>query len=193
MAAQIAAHPAEQSPKGLPGRETTPGADQGSFAARYSLPEQSAQGATELSPHPFATHYWKRVQRKQAISAPIARRRTSVLALTVTFGLVLIVTGGTSGYRWPRRTRRLSPFIQGRKQPRPQPRQNFEIQSRAFGRPFPVQFRFADVRGIIHRGSASPRKCRMPGPWADLNCPESKVGGQPLMSPQCHDDLVSRP
>jgi hypothetical protein len=141
MAAQIAAHPAEQSPKGLPGRETTPGADQGSFAARYSLPEQSAQGATELSPHPFATHYWKRVQRKQAISAPIARRRTSVLALTVTFGLVLIVTGGTSGYRWPRRTRRLSPFIQGRKQPRPQPRQNLKFKA---GRSV-VHFQFSFV------------------------------------------------
>ena len=32
--------------------------------------------------------------------APIARRRTSILALTATLGLVLIVTGGTLGYRW---------------------------------------------------------------------------------------------
>jgi hypothetical protein len=83
MAAQIAAHPAEQSPK--------------------ALPEQSAQEATKLSPDPYeaATHYWRRVQRKQAIRvAPIARRRTSILALTATLGLVLIVTGGTLGYRW---------------------------------------------------------------------------------------------
>src|SRR6266446_8203634 len=43
MAAEIAAHPAEQSPKGLPGRETTPGADRGSFLAQYSLSEESAQ------------------------------------------------------------------------------------------------------------------------------------------------------
>jgi hypothetical protein len=68
MAAEIAAHPAEQSPKGLPGRETTPGADRGSFLS--------------------------------ITVAPIARRRTSILALTATFGLVLIVTGGTLGYRW---------------------------------------------------------------------------------------------
>jgi hypothetical protein len=41
------------------------------------------------------------VQRKEAIKvAPIAKRRTSILALTATFGLVLIVTGGTLGYRW---------------------------------------------------------------------------------------------
>lgn len=32
--------------------------------------------------------------------APIAGRRTSVLALSATFGLVLIVTAGTLGYRW---------------------------------------------------------------------------------------------
>ena len=38
---------------------------------------------------------------KEAIRvAPIARRRTSILALTATLGLVLIVTGGTLGYRW---------------------------------------------------------------------------------------------
>ena len=40
-------------------------------------------------------------RRKGAIRiAPIARRPTSILALTATFGLVLIVTGGTLGYRW---------------------------------------------------------------------------------------------
>jgi SPOR domain len=32
--------------------------------------------------------------------APIARRRTSILAMTATLGLFLIVTGGTLGYRW---------------------------------------------------------------------------------------------
>jgi hypothetical protein len=38
---------------------------------------------------------------KEAIRvAPIARRRTSILALTATLGLVVIVTGGTLGYRW---------------------------------------------------------------------------------------------
>jgi SPOR domain len=38
---------------------------------------------------------------KEAIRVvPIARRRTSFVAVTATFGLVLIVTGGTLGYRW---------------------------------------------------------------------------------------------
>ena len=38
---------------------------------------------------------------KEAIRvAPIARRRTSILALTATLGLVVIITGGTLGYRW---------------------------------------------------------------------------------------------
>src|SRR4029077_13486786 len=32
--------------------------------------------------------------------APIARRRTSILALAAMLGLVVIVTGGTLGYRW---------------------------------------------------------------------------------------------
>jgi SPOR domain len=41
------------------------------------------------------------VRRKETIRVvPIARRRTSILALTATLGLVLIVTGGTLGYRW---------------------------------------------------------------------------------------------
>jgi hypothetical protein len=44
---------------------------------------------------------WQSVQRKEAIRVlPIASRRTSILALTATLGLVLIVTGGTLGYRW---------------------------------------------------------------------------------------------
>src|SRR5215475_12344517 len=79
MAAEIAAQviPAEQSPVG------EHGADRESLLAQY------------------AAQYWQSVQRKEAISvAPIARRRTSILALTATFGLVLIVTGGTLGYRW---------------------------------------------------------------------------------------------
>jgi hypothetical protein len=38
---------------------------------------------------------------KKAIRVvPIAGRRTSIIAVTATFGLVLIVTGGTLGYRW---------------------------------------------------------------------------------------------
>jgi hypothetical protein len=45
--------------------------------------------------------YYEAARRKEAISAAaIARRRTSILALTVTFGLVLIVGSGTLGYRW---------------------------------------------------------------------------------------------
>src|SRR3954466_16336089 len=40
-------------------------------------------------------------RRKGAIRvAPIAGRRTSILALTATLGLVVIVTGGTLEYRW---------------------------------------------------------------------------------------------
>ena len=52
--------------------------------------------------HPYApTQYWQSVQRKETIRVvPIARRRTSILALTATLGLVLIVAGGTLGYRW---------------------------------------------------------------------------------------------
>ena len=38
---------------------------------------------------------------KEAIRvAPIAGRRTSIVAVTATLGLALIVTGGTLGYRW---------------------------------------------------------------------------------------------
>src|SRR5262249_43354601 len=79
IAAEIAAQviPAEQIPVG------EHGADRGSLLAQY------------------AAQYWQSVQRKEAVKiAPIARRRTSILAQTVTFGLVLIVTGGTLGYRW---------------------------------------------------------------------------------------------
>src|SRR5215475_4566281 len=79
MAAEIAAQviPAEQSPLG------EHGADRGSLLAQY------------------AAQYWQSVQRKEAIKiAPIAKRRTSILALTATLGLVLIIAGGTLGYRW---------------------------------------------------------------------------------------------
>jgi len=59
--------------------------------------EQSSKG--EL-PGRETTHAADR--RKGAIRiAPIARRpSSSIIAVTATFGLVLIVTGGTLGYRW---------------------------------------------------------------------------------------------
>src|SRR5262249_31402110 len=54
-----------------------------------------------LHPYEAAAQYSQSVQHKEAIKAvPIARRRTSILALTTTLGLILIVTGGTLGYRW---------------------------------------------------------------------------------------------
>ena len=37
---------------------------------------------------------------KEAIRVAPTRRRASIIAVTATFGLVLIVTGGTLGYRW---------------------------------------------------------------------------------------------
>jgi SPOR domain len=69
--------------------------------------EIAAQGQPEvtepwpLHPYEAAAEYSQSVQHKEAIRVvPIARRRTSILALTATLGLVLIVTGGTLGYRW---------------------------------------------------------------------------------------------
>jgi hypothetical protein len=54
-----------------------------------------------LHPYEVAAQYSQSVQHKEASRiVPIARRRTSILALTATLGLVLIVTGGTLGYRW---------------------------------------------------------------------------------------------
>jgi SPOR domain len=54
-----------------------------------------------LHPYEAPTQYRQSVRRRETIRVvPIARRRTSILALTATFGLVLIVTGGTLGYRW---------------------------------------------------------------------------------------------
>jgi hypothetical protein len=57
---------------------------------------------TEPQPvHPYEAPNWQSVRRKETIRVvPIARRRTSILALTATLGLVLIVAGGTLGYRW---------------------------------------------------------------------------------------------
>jgi hypothetical protein len=49
-----------------------------------------------LHPYEAPTQYWQSVRR----NVPIARRRTSILALTATLGVVLIVAGGTLRYRW---------------------------------------------------------------------------------------------
>src|SRR5262245_6164420 len=80
--------------------------------ARYALldtmaAEIAAQGQPEvaerrpLHPYEAAAQYSQSVQHKEAIRVvPIVKRRTSILALTATLGLVLIVTGGTLGYRW---------------------------------------------------------------------------------------------
>ena len=58
--------------------------------------DQSPKG--KLPGHRETTHAADR--GKEAIRvAPIAGRRTSFVAVTATFGLVLIVTGGTLGYR----------------------------------------------------------------------------------------------
>src|SRR6516164_9591179 len=54
-----------------------------------------------LHPYEASTQYRQSVRRRETIRiVPIARRRTSILALTATLGLVLIVAGGTLGYRW---------------------------------------------------------------------------------------------
>src|SRR5262249_42538320 len=54
-----------------------------------------------LRPYEAPTQYRQSVRRKETIRVvPIARRRTSILTLTATLGLVLIVAGGTLGYRW---------------------------------------------------------------------------------------------
>ena len=63
------------------------------------LPAQADQSPKGELPGRETTHGADR--GKEAIRvAPIARRRTSILALTATLGLVVIVTGGTLGYRW---------------------------------------------------------------------------------------------
>src|SRR5262249_22827662 len=54
-----------------------------------------------LHPYEAPTRYRQSVRRKETIRVvPIARRRTSILTLAGTLGLVLIVTGGTLGHRW---------------------------------------------------------------------------------------------
>src|SRR5215471_7971656 len=54
-----------------------------------------------LHPYEPPTQYRQSVRRRETIRViPIARRRTSILALTATLGLVLVVAGGTLGYRW---------------------------------------------------------------------------------------------
>jgi hypothetical protein len=54
-----------------------------------------------LHPYEAPTQHRQSVRRRETIRViPIARRRTSILALTATLGLVLIVAGGTLGYRW---------------------------------------------------------------------------------------------
>ena len=54
-----------------------------------------------LHPYEAPTQYRQSVRRRDTIRVvPIAKPRTSILALAATLGLVLIVTGGTLGYRW---------------------------------------------------------------------------------------------
>src|SRR5215469_1243028 len=82
-----------------------------SNARNALLDSMAAEIAAQVQPevteprplHPYEAHtqYRQSVRRKETIRVvPIARRRTSILALTATLGLVLIVTGGTLGYRW---------------------------------------------------------------------------------------------
>src|SRR6516225_2727595 len=82
-----------------------------SNARNALLDSMAAQIAAQVQPevteprplHPYEapTQYRQSVRRKETIRVvPIARRRTSILALTATLGLVLIVAGGTLGYRW---------------------------------------------------------------------------------------------
>jgi hypothetical protein len=82
-----------------------------SHARNVLLNSMAAEIAVQVQPevteprplHPYeaAAQYSQSVQHKEAIRViPIARRRTSILALTATLGLALIVTGGTLGYRW---------------------------------------------------------------------------------------------
>jgi hypothetical protein len=59
-----------------------------------------------LHPYEAPTQYRQNVRRKSRV-VPIARRRTSILAMAATLGLVLIVAGGTLGYRWTH------PYIEG--------------------------------------------------------------------------------
>src|SRR5215831_12205797 len=67
-----------------------------SNARNALLDSMAAEIAAQVQPEVTQS-----VRRKETIGVvPIARRRTSILALTATLGLVLIVAGGTLGYRW---------------------------------------------------------------------------------------------
>jgi hypothetical protein len=82
-----------------------------SNARNVLLDSMAAEIAAQVQPevteprslHPYEAppQYWQTVPRRETIRVvSIARRRTSILALTATLGLVLIVAGGTLGYRW---------------------------------------------------------------------------------------------
>jgi SPOR domain len=73
-----------------------------SMAAQIAAQVQpEVTGSLPLHPYEAPTQNWQRVQRKETIRvAPFARRRTSILALTTTFGVILVLTAGTLGYRW---------------------------------------------------------------------------------------------
>src|SRR5215468_2319728 len=73
-----------------------------SMAAEIAAQVQpEVTGPRPLHPYEAPTQYRQSVRRRETIGlVPIARRRTSILALTATLGLVLIVAGGTLRYRW---------------------------------------------------------------------------------------------
>ena len=72
-----------------------------SMAAEIATQVLPAEQSPKVQDLGRETTHWRGVRRKEAISvAPIARRRSSILALSATCALVLIVTGGTLGYRW---------------------------------------------------------------------------------------------
>src|SRR5262245_15928341 len=62
---------------------------------------QVQQEVTEPRPlRPYDERTRQNVQRKETIRSVPFARRPSILAMTATLGLVLIVTGGTLGFRW---------------------------------------------------------------------------------------------
>ena len=105
MVAEIAAQSAEQNPEDILGREKVPGADRKSFLARHSGPLDSVE-AQESSIEPGVTwplppHPYEIATRKEATRGALIARHRTILAVTATFGLALIVTGGTlEYYRW---------------------------------------------------------------------------------------------
>jgi hypothetical protein len=105
-----------------------------SMAAEIAAQAQpEVAGQRPLHPYEAVAQYSQSVQHKEAMRVvPFARRRTSILALTATLGLVLIVTGGTLGYRWtqphtgeevsgPSQQDRLPPLTTFPRSPRPAP------------------------------------------------------------------------